>query len=378
MDPEYWEELQVRRRNQPRHNPKNQVKGLPLIGQNEAVLGQSEGENGENHAPGQDDPFPDAENQAFAHLPAVPSELKALRQWVVWREEQRDGKPTKIPYQVNRRKAQSNHQETWVDYQTVCNHRDDFSGIGFVFSEDDPYCGIDLDNCLDDTGRMKAWAKPIVDRLKSVGYGERSPSGHGIKFWTRAALHLSAKHKVYISESTGEAIEAYDSGRYFTVTGQGYGNIRDGQQAADWLVREYLSRSTPRPTPRTRNLPTTRDTLNTDEVISHIMASKQCHKFDALMAGNTTGYGSQSEADMALCCVIAFWTQDSNTIDAIFRQSALMRSKWDFQHRANGASYGQMTIETALSGKRETYTPRWPRQATSRYLTRERYGYDRF
>ena len=98
------------------------AKGLPLIDPKESLTGQSESDclstDGENHTHRQDDPFT-----------AVPAELKALRQWVVWREEQRDGKPTKIPYQVNRRKAQSNHQQTWTDYQTVCNHRD-----GFVFS----------------------------------------------------------------------------------------------------------------------------------------------------------------------------------------------------------------------------------------------------
>ena len=159
-------------------NDSDSLKGKPSIDPKESLTGQSESDclstDGENHTSGQDDPFP-----------AVPAELKALRQWVAWREEQRDGKPTKIPYQVNRRKAQSNHHQTWTGYQTVCDHRDGFSGIGFVFSADDPYCGIDLDDCLDAQGRMKAWAKPIVDRLKSVGYGERSPSGHGIKFWTR-------------------------------------------------------------------------------------------------------------------------------------------------------------------------------------------------
>ena len=188
-------------------------KGKPLINENEAVLGQPESDclstDAENHTSGQDDPFP-----------AVPAELKALRQWVAWREEQRDGKPTKIPYQVNRRKAQPNNPQTWTDYQTVCDHRDDFSGIGFVFSADDSYCGIDLDDCLDAQGKLKAWAKPIVDRLKSVGYGERSPSGHGIKFWTRAALGTETKHKVYVVEGA-DAIEIYDQLRYFTVTGKG-------------------------------------------------------------------------------------------------------------------------------------------------------------
>ena len=229
-----------------------------------------------------------------------------------------------------------------------------------MFSADDPYCGIDLDNCLDAQGKLKAWAKPIVDKLKPVAYGEVSPSGKGIKFWTKARLPQLAKHKVYLDKSTGEAIEAYDSGRYFTVTGKGKGEIDDGQQVIDWLVKHYLSRdekqTESRPTPSPK--PPSQPALNTTEVISHIKASRQSAKFDALMAGNTTGHGSQSEADSSLCWVIKFWSQEHAVIDAIFRQSALMRPKWDEKHRGDGATYGQMTIEEALSGKSETYQPR--------------------
>jgi hypothetical protein len=99
------------------------AKGLPLIDPKESLTGQSESDclptDGGNHTSGQDDPFP-----------AVPAVLKALRQWVAWSKEQRDGKPTKIPYQVDGRKAQSNNPQTWTGYQTVCDHRDHFSGIG--------------------------------------------------------------------------------------------------------------------------------------------------------------------------------------------------------------------------------------------------------
>ena len=348
------------------------LKGKPLIKENGAVLGQSESDSlstdAENHNSGINDPFP-----------AVPAEIKAKTQWVVWREEKRDGKPTKIPYQVNRRKAQSNQANTWTDYQTVCNHRDGFSGIGFVFSADDSYCGIDLDHCLNE-GKMKDWSKPIVDRLKSVGYGERSPSGKGIKFWTRATLPPEAKHKVYIVEGA-DAIEAYDRLRYFTVTGRGRGDIGDGQAVIDWLVQEHLS-PTPQPTEQTpqppRSVPTS-GTLNTDEVISHIKTSRQSAKFDALMAGDTTGYGSQSEADLALSGVIAFWSQEAAVIDAIFRTSGLMRAKWDTRHKNDGATYGEMTITKALSEQRETYTQprRKPQSKSKRRLNRDRQLYGR-
>ena len=107
----------------------------------------------------------------------------------------------------------------------------------------------------------------------------------------------------------------------------------------------------------------------------HIQQSKQSHKFDALMQGDITGYGSQSEADIALCSVIAFWTQDPTVIDAIFRQSQLYRDKWDEQHRTDGATYGEMTIEKALSGQREVYKPKSKRNTrkSRRYKKRKRF-----
>ena len=349
MDTEYWEGLQARRLKQPRHNRKEQGKGLPLIDKNEGLTGE----------------ICAGAKQHQEFYPAVPAELKALRQWVLWQEEHRDGKPTKIPYQLSRRKAQSNNPQTWTDYQSVCKHQ----RIGFVFSEQDPYTGIDLDDCIDENGNIKPWAQEIVEKLKSAAYGEVSPSGKGIKFWTKGKIPTNAGHKVFMgaegqevksSEADG-AIEIYDHGRYFTVTGHGIGTehrrgkIQNGQMVVNWLYENYFSK--PKPAKETVPRAVFTSKLSTMEVIEKIRSSRQAAKFNTLMAGNTTGYGSQSEADMALCGVIAFWTQDSNIIDAIFRQSRLMRRKWDERHRADSATYGQMTIEKALDELGEVYTP---------------------
>ena len=94
----------------------------------------------------------------------------------------------------------------------MISYRDRFSGIGFVFSSSDPYCGIDLDNCIDD-GKVKAWAETIVEKLKAVSYGEVSPSGNGIKFWTRATLRAEMKHKVYIDEPASVTVNHLWVGR---------------------------------------------------------------------------------------------------------------------------------------------------------------------
>lgn len=319
----------------------------------------------------------------FDTYSAVPEELKQLRQWVIWCEEIRDNKPTKIPYQINGQTAKSNDAATWTDFQTAAHtyqiQRVQANGIGFVFSPTDPYCGIDLDDCIDENQNIKTWAKPIVDKLTSVGYGEVSPSGYGIKFWTRAQLPDDTKHKVYVTtdgivcpqgNNTAGEIEAYDTVRYFTITGKGKYSIRDGQHVIEWLYEKYLK---PQPKPyQAQNHKQVSQNLSNDGIIEKIRQSRQCHKFEALMHGNTTGYGSESEADIALCAVIAFWTQDINTIDTIFRQSELMRPKWDEKHRADGATYGQMTIEAAIANQTQTYTPRkrkYTGQARARIAT---------
>lgn len=337
---------------------------------------------------------PPRANNADLH-PAVPEALKTRPQWVVWRYEIRDGKPTKVPYQINGqsqthptrrssrvsfRMAKSNDPTTWTDYPSVCRVRLKWDGIGFVFAVSDPYCGIDLDDCLKD-GKIKPWAQPIVEKLKTVSYGEVSPSGNGIKFWTRAKLPNAAKNKVYLTAAgvvcpqgrdTDGGIEAYDKTRFFTVTGNGKGDIHDGQAVIGWLAQEYLKVKVQNVEPATPPA-FVKENRSVDEVIALIRKSKQAHKFNALMQGNTTGYGSQSEADIALCSVIAFWTQDEKVIDAIFRQSQLYRQKWNEKHRADGATYGEMTIEKGLSGKREIYTPRSQRKTRHRHYRRKRF-----
>ena len=101
-----------------------------------------------------------------------PKELRERRQWLNWTNDNGN----KIPKQVNGQYGKSNDPTTWASYQSVKRVAGKFSGIAFVISDEDDFCGIDLDNCLDENGKMLDWAIPFIAKFSPVGYGEVSPS----------------------------------------------------------------------------------------------------------------------------------------------------------------------------------------------------------
>jgi len=152
----------------------------------------------------------------------IPAELKGLRQWVCWRWEKLDEKWTKPP--VNARtggSASHGDPATWSTFaEALAAHQKNssrFHGIGFVFTQNDPYAGVDLDDCRDpETGHLDAWALKIVRTLNS--YCEVSPSGTGVKIFVKARLPEGATEGGVNDNEAG--IEMYDKLRYFTTTGE--------------------------------------------------------------------------------------------------------------------------------------------------------------
>src|SRR5215831_6676895 len=157
----------------------------------------------------------------FLHLPP---ELIALVQWLIWRfvYGEPGTRPDKRPYQctgygasiINPRhwSGYDYAMKTWVEQRVPCD------GIGFVFTADDPYCGIDLDNVYpSDAAECSPLMARILERFSDT-YSEVSPSGRGIKLWCKAKAPRSGKWAV-----GGGAIEVYDRGRFFTVTGRSNG-----------------------------------------------------------------------------------------------------------------------------------------------------------
>lgn len=171
----------------------------------------------------------------------VPDELKSHAQWLNWKVVSRSGKATKMPIQPNGTPASSTNPETWNEFADLNSN----FYAGFVFTQDDPYIGIDLDGCRDpNTGLLDDWAKEIV--LKFNTYAEVSPSKTGVKMFAVADSAWQHQNK---TELDGEGyggkkpgIEVYDCGRFFAVTGNRLQGMRDLKQADDeleWLADKF-------------------------------------------------------------------------------------------------------------------------------------------
>lgn len=155
----------------------------------------------------------------------IPEALTSRDQWVVWRSELRGGKPTKVPYNARTGQlAKTDDADTWSSYRDALSAAQSAGddGIGYVFSADDPFSGVDLDDCLADEA-VAPWAEAQLLELNS--YSEISPSGTGIKVWVEGKLPTSAKprkNKIppeVIPPEVPGSIEMYSERRFFTVTG---------------------------------------------------------------------------------------------------------------------------------------------------------------
>jgi hypothetical protein len=342
-------------------------------------------------------------------LDRIPADLKARPQWVLWRGEDRvDPQTGKVklnkipidPYTLHN--ADTTAPLTWGTFdQCVAAlsvaleewEQDDPSvyrggGLGFVFAADDPYAGIDLDRCVaPETGIITAWAQTHIDALAS--YTEITPSGTGLHILVQGALPPKGRKK--------GPVEMYAYARFFTITGwhlagtprtiaahqealyEVHGRVFGPQaitRSDDTMVCycptcDYLatlmptgacpSCSTPplgAPTVMTGSTPSPAAMLKDTVLLDKARAAKNGTKFAALWSGDTAGYPSPSEADLALCIRLAFWTQDAAQIDRLFRQSGLMRTKWDEQRGAQ--PYGECTIAEALARQTEHYSPHRP------------------
>ncbi len=290
----------------------------------------------------------------------IPPELRSLSHWVLWRLETRDGKETKVPYQAMSPsiRAKPNDPSTWSDFETALQAAPQADGIGFMAGkEPSGIILLDMDHCITD-GELARWARDIA--IICASYTEISPSLTG--------LHIIFGGKLPGPSGKFNDAEIYDRARYFTVTGNPdpdlncpFRTLADEEVARIYEMCRARKPGKPalpqNPAPAVNNNPRP-PALSGDALLRKMFQSKNGAKIQALWAGDTSAHcEDDSSADMALCAHLAFWTgKDAHQMDVMFRQSGLMREKWNANSGA-GLTYGRRTIEKAIAGCTTIYSP---------------------
>lgn len=254
------------------------------------------------------------------NLDKIPAELKQYPQWIVWRYESPYGsKPTKVPYNpANGFRASTTDRSTWGTFEaarnTFANSNGSFAGIGFVFTPQDPFCGIDLD---DPNGDAEAFARQqaIFNYLPS--YAEYSPSGKGVHIIAKASTATGRKRSL---------VEIYSQDRYFTMTGNVMRDlpIADLQDevAAVWDQMGIAADPS-----HFQGDPFQKQ--DDEAVYTAAANAKNGDLFVRLWGGDWSGYPSNSdgtgssEADFALIDILAYYSKNRMQIQRMFELSAL-------------------------------------------------------
>ncbi|MBU2431109.1 MAG: hypothetical protein KKH99_10480, partial [Proteobacteria bacterium] len=259
-------------------------------------------------------------NNIEVKLNNIPEELIEFDQWVAWKAVPTKNKMKKIPINPNSgQPAKVNDPDTWGSYEDAvkCFENYGFDGIGFVFTKNDPFVGIDFDECFIDETLLPE-TEELINQIGS--YTEISPSGNG--------LHTIIKGKLPDGGIREGKIEIYDTGRFFTVTGNQFPDTPDEIMDRCDIIDSLLKNNF------TRTKPVDNDKL----VLDKAFKNKNGDKFKSLWEGRYQGYGysSQSEADLALCKLLAFYFENNSlAIDRMFRRSGLFRDKWDKTHSSS-------------------------------------------
>ena len=260
----------------------------------------------------------------------IPEALKALNNWTVWKLEPSNGRLTKIPYTRTGHKASSTNRNTWNAFSVMAEYLDTkrnlYSGLGFMVS--DGIVFVDIDHCIAIDGSIDERGKDVLSAFPE-SYAEISQSGQGIHILTRGRIPKCFNNRKY-------GIEMYDSSRFCAFTGNAIQALEptEEQDGIDYVFNKYCTRTGKSISTYSEPLPTGTSTYSDRWILNHAMDIKGQHgrNFRTLFSGDISAYESASEADSALCTLLAFWCdRDQEQMDRLFRQSGLYRPKWERQ-----------------------------------------------
>jgi len=281
---------------------------------------------------------------------SIPADLKAIPRWVLWRNVQRtkpDGTKVwaKLPISTSGKAASSTNPDTWSTYDDVADEMlmGAYDGIGLILGDD--VQGIDLDDCRDPaTGELTELAQEVLDNVD--GYAEVSPSGTGIKLFSKTNLDATRTKKEV-------GVELYKDGRYFTVTGHrinGHDALPVFEQDLGWLVEkvwnEELQAMDPLSDAGERALMNYKGPLedwDLDRVIDEILPylDPNCGYDEWLRIGQVMHHQGEGADDW--CEAWDKWSEPGDTW-----AESVCAQKWDSFNLARSKGRGVLTLATLI------------------------------
>lgn len=263
----------------------------------------------------------------------IPTELQNLKQWCCYKlvEQKNTDKLSKLPINPETKKgAKSNDPSTWVDYDTALLYADEYDGVGFFFTP--PYVGVDIDSV--NLEKIDTKTLEIINTLDS--YTEISVSGKGLHIIVRGSIPGGVCRK--------GTLEMYQEARFFAMTGNILrgcpDEVYDRQQELEKIYKKYMEQP---------KIIVDYGIQDKRIVNFNDLLKVKNEKFRKLFSGQFEEYPSQSEADLAFCSMVAYFTDgNAELMDKAVRESQLYRDKWDKKHGAD--TYGNLTIKKALDG----------------------------
>jgi putative DNA primase/helicase len=250
----------------------------------------------------------------------IPRVLIDLPNWIVWKHEIRNKKPTKVPYDAKSKGvyAKSNDVATWatfdVAFAAANDILNDYDGVGFMLQGTD-LVGIDFDGVLHD-GVAEPYVLDILEKLGNP-YCEITPSGNGLRAFVQCAALPAGQRKFSGNHYGAEIYSGAEGGRYLTCT---------SNQFSGNGVPKIL-----------------------DISLAYFMVSQiRNDKLKKLWMGDTSEYmDDQSRADLALLDILALlFNKDAATVEWAFNGSKLgQRDKW-----TERKDYRDRTIAKACAG----------------------------
>ena len=307
-------------------------------------------------------------------LPIALAAFDKFPQFINWKLVPGTPKARKVPVGVNGSYIDAHNSQFWLPSEQAYTAATAFGmGVGYVFTANDPFVFIDIDNCLTEAGTWSDFAMTVVNKFPGAAV-EISQSGKGLHIFVCGTVPPGYKMK-----NPALGLEVYTHSRFVALSNNEVtGDVwQDFTAQLAQFVPAYLEPSTGTEVGTVSEdwttAPVAEYTLDCDddELIRRMLTSGGAGQ----MLGTTCPTGAlwnadedvlgrfypdteqgrgydASSADFALANHLAFWTgKNCERIEQLMRMSELVRDKWD----KHPSYLRDMTILKAVASCKQVY-----------------------